>query len=622
MRRDPRYLTLAFSADRTALCLGNRQSTERIEPLQACLPAVDGDLVLVGVRQGVTCLDEARYSHGRDLSRRRKGWPVGRTICSRWGSRVLQVALCALAAASVALSFVGAPQAFAGSPFAGVSGTCSHYDYFGTSFQAAPVFVAHPNVLVRLALTDDWSFVAGTGSAGKGGDLIWKQAPAVSIGGQPTYFMDCHLDNSDVRATVDFFDAVPPPVSLDGIGPGTPGFVAQARGPYAADIALSEGSVTVNPDASNQQVFSSSGTYYFHVSTAALDTLPVRANDGPRPRWTVTFRALPVSVSNLSLGASTWLRPGVTSTANYTLDGDTRITGQVLNSAGAVVRTLASGYAAQEGDRGLTWDGRDSAGGALPDGTYVVRVQSNDYNGQSTAADASIQIDGTPPTMARTSPERIAPEDVVLLNVADAGSGVKSAYFKVDGRYATGVEDPTSPSVTLKGPWKAGSHTVTASLADAVGNTTEVEQSFTVAAALGCNRTAARSAILRSRFRRTLHRLGLSRNYRAGDIEGFGVTTLICADLTGDGKPEMAALLTCCTAGSPTPLAIFDRTGTGWRFRYGMTRHPIWGLSRSGRSLILRQPVWRRGDGNCCPSSYRHYRLAYRAGGFKLRRAG
>jgi flagellar hook assembly protein FlgD len=54
---------------------------------------------------------------------------------------------------------------------------------------------------------------------------------------------------------------------------------------------------------------------------------------------------------------------------------DATITARVLTQSGRVVQVLASSRAAVSGQETLlSWNGRDSAGGALPAGSYIVEV--------------------------------------------------------------------------------------------------------------------------------------------------------------------------------------------------------------------------------------------------------
>jgi hypothetical protein len=101
----------------------------------------------------------------------------------------------------------------------------------------------------------------------------------------------------------------------------------------------------------------------------------------------------------------------------------------------------------------------------------------------------------------------------------------------------------------------------------------------------------------------------------------FQLTKLTCADLTGDGKKEMAVYLTCCTAASPTPFAIFRPDGDAWAMAYRSTRLLIDKQTRRGRRIYFRHPVYKRTDPLCCPSSERSYVLEYKGGKFRRRSA-
>jgi len=101
----------------------------------------------------------------------------------------------------------------------------------------------------------------------------------------------------------------------------------------------------------------------------------------------------------------------------------------------------------------------------------------------------------------------------------------------------------------------------------------------------------------------------------------FHVGKVICKDLTGDGVNDMSVLFQCCTVSSPSPFAIFKGSRTrGWKLAYNTTRILIFGVSTRGRNIILRSPRYRRTDGNCCPSSFRYYKVTYTKAHFKLRR--
>jgi hypothetical protein len=67
----------------------------------------------------------------------------------------------------------------------------------------------------------------------------------------------------------------------------------------------------------------------------------------------------------------------------YTLSTEASVTVQITDAAGKPVRALQAGQAAGRGVNSVTWDGRNSAGVAVPAGAYLVRVTATTEDGQS-----------------------------------------------------------------------------------------------------------------------------------------------------------------------------------------------------------------------------------------------
>jgi hypothetical protein len=96
----------------------------------------------------------------------------------------------------------------------------------------------------------------------------------------------------------------------------------------------------------------------------------------------------------------------------------------------------------------------------------------------------------------------------------------------------------------------------------------------------------------------------------------FQVYRHFCADLTGDGAPEMVVLLQCCTVSSPRPWAIFQATPDGGirvaftaiRVSYVQPLRLRGGTGRKARDVVERRSLLRRTDANCCPSGGTRYR--------------
>lgn len=70
----------------------------------------------------------------------------------------------------------------------------------------------------------------------------------------------------------------------------------------------------------------------------------------------------------------------------YTLSADAQVQAEVLNSSGKSIRILQNGVPSRAGAQSLLWDGRDSAGIAVPAGAYLLRVRAQTEEGTSAQA--------------------------------------------------------------------------------------------------------------------------------------------------------------------------------------------------------------------------------------------
>ena len=81
----------------------------------------------------------------------------------------------------------------------------------------------------------------------------------------------------------------------------------------------------------------------------------------------------------------THTRGGVVN-VSYTLSDTASAKVRILSATGKVVQTLQAGEAASRGVTNLTWNGRDSAGIAVPAGSYLVEVTATSQDGQTARA--------------------------------------------------------------------------------------------------------------------------------------------------------------------------------------------------------------------------------------------
>jgi hypothetical protein len=263
---------------------------------------------------------------------------------------------------------------------------------------------------------------------------------------------------------------------LDFVVPGT------AR--YVADLSLSGGAVTLSGGPS-PQTFASSGLYPLGQVAAGVGTLTVTPVAGPPAQWSVRLRALPVSVYGAAFD-SAYAPAGAIDTLRYSITGQAMVAVTVGNTAGQLVRTINSGFSVGPGAQSLAWDGRDSAGNALPDGTYTAAVTSTDPFGNLSSTSGSLTLDSTAPTVTMTSPSRITPAQGASFRVTDSGSGVSSITLLVDGRDigdwgGNNASLPTGGLISAPGPWMTGTHSWEIHAIDNAGNQANVHGLVTVA---------------------------------------------------------------------------------------------------------------------------------------------
>jgi hypothetical protein len=139
-----------------------------------------------------------------------------------------------------------------------------------------------------------------------------------------------------------------------------------------------------------------------------------------------------------------------------------------------------------------------------------------------------------------------------------------------------------------------------------------------------CSKKAARAAILGSSFGRSIRRkLRRFVKVGAGPILGYGIWKLLCKDVTRDGRKEMIVALTCCTSGTPTPWAIFERQRRAWRpvFQVVSRKVSLWGLRVNADSDVIEKlPRFKPGDALCCPSSFSYRMTHWNGSRFVVRR--
>lgn len=295
------------------------------------------------------------------------------------------------------------------------------------------------------------------------GDVIWTWVNSSGIR-DGDYF----CDNVPGSYQLDTFRVPAPPASFSGRNtysyePSYPVVQPTYRSALAVDISVSQGAISVCASQGGCRTVASAGTLLLPALNPIFSTrrsLDIRALDGPQAIWSVHVRALPVSVSDLRLDR-TLAAPGTAIRADYVTDGDTAVTGTLINAVGAPVRTLASGLAVGLGGHSLTWDGFDAVGGRVPDGRYNLQVAGRDPAGNSSFQSAQLTIDGTGPVAQRLSPDRMPASNALAVQVTDQFAGIDEAQLVVGGQIVDNFPDPVSSPARLSyrpaGGWRPGS---------------------------------------------------------------------------------------------------------------------------------------------------------------------
>ena len=81
------------------------------------------------------------------------------------------------------------------------------------------------------------------------------------------------------------------------------------------------------------------------------------------------------------------LKDHLTEGGTYLLDEDAQVSISIYNDQGREVRRTDGGWQSK-GEHGISWDGKDSAGGVLQDGAYTFEVKAKNARG------ASVSVNG------------------------------------------------------------------------------------------------------------------------------------------------------------------------------------------------------------------------------------
>jgi hypothetical protein len=132
----------------------------------------------------------------------------------------------------------------------------------------------------------------------------------------------------------------------------------------------------------------------------------------------------------------------------------------------------------------------------------------------------------------------------------------------------------------------------------------------------GCSKREAVAAVLASSLPQQWKD---EARHKYGPIEGL--QGLTCRDFTGDGKIDMALVFYSGGTAGDIAWVVFRRSGSSWKLALARLHDYKLSLVFRGRDIIETQPVYRRGDANCCPTGgFDHRRFHWNGSRFVLAR--
>ncbi len=131
-----------------------------------------------------------------------------------------------------------------------------------------------------------------------------------------------------------------------------------------------------------------------------------------------------------------------------------------------------------------------------------------------------------------------------------------------------------------------------------------------------CSKKAAVAAVVASSLSQHWKDEAL---HKYGPIEGLqGVT---CRDFTRDGKVDLALSFYSGGTAGDVAWVVFRRVGDGWKLALARLRNYKQSLVFRGSDIVETQPVYLKGDANCCPSGgFNHRRYHWNRTKFVLAR--
>jgi hypothetical protein len=81
-----------------------------------------------------------------------------------------------------------------------------------------------------------------------------------------------------------------------------------------------------------------------------------------------------------------------------------------------------------------------------------------------------------------------------------------------------------------------------------------------------------------------------------------GLLSVACRDFTRDGKTDMEATFFSGGTAGDVAWVVFRRVGSGWKLALARLHDYKLSIAFRGADIVETQPVYKKGDGNCCPT--------------------
>ena len=328
-----------------------------------------------------------------------------------------------------------------------------------------------------------------------GPGTYWNVAAPVPASSPAYGSISCPFGSVSANAIIDV--AQMPGVPADYAGTAAPAgvsyqyFAAPGEGRYQAQIAVTQGALrsTIRlPDndfstsVPPPQTITTAGTMTFEVGRGGPAAVVGEGLDGPPVRWAMRISALPVQVAGPKV-TPVAARPGQRATITYTIDYPVVLDAAIIDSAGEIVRPLATSLPVKTGSHTLFFDGLRADGVTVADGHYTVSMLLRDNTSEPTVKTAVVTLDGRRPTIRayRTS-RRLTRLRPVVFSVRDSTSGIRRARLMVNGRTVDRLAKGEQKLLYRpSGGWRRGrAHAVKVIAEDRAGNVSTLRRTVRV----------------------------------------------------------------------------------------------------------------------------------------------